>query len=90
LEILPYGYDSWEAWRKAGLKKNKSQTIYPTSRPETHYGGYNTQLYSNEIASVYAEHLIKVNKILDESRIMQIRQLAKNDPNEFLRQIFTS
>jgi hypothetical protein len=90
LEIIPYGYESWEAWHKAGFKKYKSQTIYPTSRPETHYGGYDTQLHSNEIAAVYAEHLIKVNKILDESRIRQIRELAKQNPDEFLRQVFSS
>lgn len=89
LEIIPYGYESWEAWQKAASKE-MSQNIYPTSRPETHYGGYNTQLHSNEIAAVYAEYLIKVNKILDENRITQIRELAKKNPDEFLRQVFSS
>jgi hypothetical protein len=90
LEIIPYGYESWEAWRKADFEKHRGQTIYPTSRPETHYGSYKTQLGHKEIAPVYAEHLIKVNGIDDENRIRQIREMAKNKPDEFLRQIFSS
>ena len=43
-EILPYGYKSWEAWHKEALQKHNGQTIYPGSRPETHYGGYDTRL----------------------------------------------
>jgi hypothetical protein len=87
-EILPYGYKSWEDWHKEGLQKHHGQTIYPGSRPETHYGGYDTRLSHEEVAAVFAEHIIKANKMDDQDRTKQIRQLAKKDPGEFLRQLF--
>jgi hypothetical protein len=37
---------------------------------------------------VFAEHIIKANKMDDQDRIKQIRELAKKDPGEFLRQLF--
>ena len=75
--------------RKA-FKKSNGQTIYPGSRPETHYGGYDTRLGHGVIAVVYAEHIIKSNKMDDQDRIKQIRELAKKNPDEFLRQLFKS
>jgi hypothetical protein len=89
-ELLPYGFESWEAWHKKGLEKHNGRTIYPTSRPETHYGGYDTQLDHETMAGVYAEHIIKSNKMDDQERIKPIRELAKKNPDDFLRQLFKS